>query len=173
MSIMRIRDVSLHVEILGKGDPLVLLHGGPGADMYTMVPFRRCADRSTLIFYDHRCNGRSVGAPTESMTWDNLTADADALRDSLGFDRWAMLGHSFGGYVARRGAKRAIRMSAVTMPSPIIPDFRSRTLRRVSLHWPEGAPVSCCASAVDSRSSTVFLLTIPRPSYLTRMRGSR
>jgi proline iminopeptidase len=35
-----------------------------------------------------------------SITWDNLTADADALREALGFERWAVLGHSFGGHVA-------------------------------------------------------------------------
>jgi proline iminopeptidase len=41
-----------------------------------------------------------VGPPVESMTWENLTADGDALRERLGFDRWAVLGHSFGGHVA-------------------------------------------------------------------------
>jgi proline iminopeptidase len=71
-----------------------------------MQAFRQCADRYTLIFYDHRCNGRSQGAPVSSMTWENLTADADALRDSLGFDRWAVLGHSFGGHVALEYALR-------------------------------------------------------------------
>lgn len=106
MAMMSIRDVSLHVETRGHGDPLALMHGGPGADMYTMLPFRGCADQHTLIFYDHRCNGRSVGAPTESMTWENLTADADALRKHLGFERWAVLGHSFGGYVALEYALR-------------------------------------------------------------------
>jgi proline iminopeptidase len=40
--------------------------------------FRRCRDRFTLVFYDHRCNGRSIGPPVSSMTWENLTADADA-----------------------------------------------------------------------------------------------
>ena len=93
---MPIRDVSLFVKVVGGGYPLVLMHGGPGADHYSMLPFRRCADRFTLIFYDHRCNGRSEGAPVSSMTWENLTADADALRQRLGFDKWAVLGHSFG-----------------------------------------------------------------------------
>lgn len=40
------------------------------------------------------------------MTWENLTADADALRQALGFDRWTVLGHSFGGYVALEYALR-------------------------------------------------------------------
>ena len=60
-----------------------------------MQSFRPLADRFTLVFYDHRCNGRSTGAPVSSMTWDNLTADADALREHLGYERWAVLGHSF------------------------------------------------------------------------------
>ena len=101
-----IRDVSLFVEVLGDGRPLVLLHGGPGADHWTMAPFRRLADRFTLVFYDHRCNGRSEGADVTSLTWENLTADADALREHLGFDQWAVLGHSFGGNVALEYALR-------------------------------------------------------------------
>jgi proline iminopeptidase len=71
-----------------------------------MLPFRQCADQFTVILYDHRCNGRSVGAPVSSMTWENLTADADALRQKLGFERWAVLGHSFGGHVALEYALR-------------------------------------------------------------------
>jgi proline iminopeptidase len=40
------------------------------------------------------------------MTWENLTADADALRRRLGYERWAVLGHSFGGKVALEYALR-------------------------------------------------------------------
>jgi proline-specific peptidase len=103
---MKIRDVSLFVEVVGRGHPLLLMHGGPSADHWTMLQFRRLADRFTLVFYDHRCNGRSVGAPVSSTTWENLTADAEALRQRLGFDRWAVLGHSFGGHVALEYALR-------------------------------------------------------------------
>lgn len=106
MPLMTIRDVSLNVEVVGHGPPLVLMHGGPGADLWSLAPFRRLADRFTLVFYDHRCNGRSVGVPVESMTWENLTADPDALRAALGFERWAVLGHSFGGNVALEYALR-------------------------------------------------------------------
>jgi proline iminopeptidase len=101
-----VRDVSLYVDVVGQGVPLVLMHGGPSADLWTMGAFRRCADQFTLVFYDHRCNGRSVGVPVSSMTWENLTGDAEALREHLGFEKWAVLGHSFGGHVALEYALR-------------------------------------------------------------------
>ena len=100
MATMKVRDVSLYVEVIGHGDPVLLMHGGPGLDHVSLTPFRELAGRHTVILYDHRCNGRSTGAPVTSMTWDNLTADADALREELGFEQWAVLGHSFGGHVA-------------------------------------------------------------------------
>lgn len=99
-------DVSLYVDVVGQGEPIVLMHGGPSADLWTMGAFRRLADQATVVLYDHRCNGRSTGPPASSMTWDNLTADAEALRQHLGFDRWAVLGHSFGGHVALEYALR-------------------------------------------------------------------
>jgi proline iminopeptidase len=106
MTPIEVRDVRLHVEVIGHGPPLALMHGGPGADHWTLLPFRRLAGRHTLIFYDHRCNGRSAGPPVTSMTWENLTADADALRARLGYERWSVLGHSFGGKVALEYALR-------------------------------------------------------------------
>lgn len=106
MTTMPIRDVSLFVKVIGQGDPLLIMHGGPGADHTTMLSLEPLADQFTLIFYDHRCNGRSIGADVTSMTWENLTADADALRRELGFEKWAVLGHSFGGMVALEYALR-------------------------------------------------------------------
>ena len=103
--LLKIRDVSLFVDVVGQGYPLVLMHGGPSADLWSLTDFRRLAGQFTLVFYDHRCNGRSR-APISSMTWENLTADADALRERLGFERWAVLGHSFGGHVALEYALR-------------------------------------------------------------------
>lgn len=106
MATMSVRDASLFVKVIGQGYPLLLMHGGPGLDHTTLLPFRRLADQFTLIFYDHRCNGRSNGSDVSSMTWENLTADADALREMLGFETWAVLGHSFGGQVALEYALR-------------------------------------------------------------------
>lgn len=101
-----IRDASLFVKVMGQGYPLLLLHGGPGMDHTSLLPLLPLADRFTLIYLDQRCNGRSDGIPVTTMTWDNLTADAEALRQELGFQQWAVLGHSFGGMVALEYALR-------------------------------------------------------------------
>lgn len=77
MTTMSIRDVYVNVEGVGEAYPLLLLHGAPGLDHRSLRPFREPADRFTLVFYDHRCNGGSTGAPVESITWENCTADAD------------------------------------------------------------------------------------------------
>jgi len=106
MTKMSIRGILLNVKVIGSGYPLVLMHGGPGADLYTLMSLKPLADQFTLVFYDQRCNGRSEGADVTTMTWENLTADADALREKLGFEKWAVLGHSFGGYVALEYALR-------------------------------------------------------------------
>jgi proline iminopeptidase len=100
-----IRDVSLFVKTMGAGRPIVLMHGGPGLDHTTLLGLAPLARDYQLLFYDHRCNGRSSGKP-ETMTWDNLVEDADVLRATFGFDKWIVLGHSFGGNVALMYALR-------------------------------------------------------------------
>lgn len=105
MTMLAIRDVFLFVKILGHGYPLLVMHGGPGLDHTTLDTLQPLADRFTLILYDHRANGRSTGA-TETMTFDNLVRDAEALREKLGYERWAVAGHSFGGHVALEYALR-------------------------------------------------------------------
>lgn len=105
MTIIPIRGTNLFVRTIGHGVPLVLMHGGPGQDYTTLLPLEPLADQFTLIYYDHRSNGRSE-APLSSMTWENLCADADTLRAELGYEKWAVLGHSFGGNVALEYALR-------------------------------------------------------------------
>lgn len=106
MAKMSIRGVSLFVKVMGRGYPLLLMHGGPSQDYTSLLPLHPLADQFTLVFYDHRCNGHSDGIEVTSMTWENLTADAEALRQMHGFKKWAVLGHSFGGQVALEYALR-------------------------------------------------------------------
>jgi pimeloyl-ACP methyl ester carboxylesterase len=106
MSYVKVRGILMYAEVVGSGPPLAMMHGGPGMNHSLLLPLKQLADSFTLVYYDHRCNGRSQGPPVTTMNWENLTADAEALRQALGFERWAVLGHSFGGMVALEYALR-------------------------------------------------------------------
>ncbi len=99
-----VNGTDLHVETIGSGPPLVLLHGGLGLDhTYFRPRFDQLAGRATVIYYDHRGNGRSA-RPADyaaEMTLEQLVADVVGLLDELGHDRATVLGHSYGGFLAQ------------------------------------------------------------------------
>lgn len=103
---IEINGVSIFCRVIGQGYPLAMMHGGPGSDHVSLLSLKGLSDSFTLIYYDHRCNGRSTGPELDTMNWVNLTADAEALRKYLGFERWGVIGHSFGGMVALEYALR-------------------------------------------------------------------
>jgi proline iminopeptidase len=86
---------------VGEGLPCLVMHGGLGVDHSYLHPWLDpLGDMLHLIYYDHRRNGRSGRASKETMTHAQLAADADALRSHLGFARVAVMGHSYGGFIA-------------------------------------------------------------------------
>jgi proline iminopeptidase len=103
---IEVNGVSIFCRIIGQGYPIAMMHGGPGSDHVSLLPLKGLSDSFTLIYYDHRCNGRSTGPEVDTMNWGNLTADAEALRKNLGIEKWGLLGHSFGGMVALEYALR-------------------------------------------------------------------
>ncbi|GGR16541.1 proline iminopeptidase [Streptomyces aurantiogriseus] len=83
----------------GVGEPLVLCHGGPGLwDMFEDVA-GPLADRSTVVRWDQRGCGRSQRCDGP-WTRERFVADLDAVRGHFGFDRTALLGHSWGAQLA-------------------------------------------------------------------------
>lgn len=98
--------VRFYVKTMGAGEPIVLIHGGPGLDHTYFLPgMRGLADRHRLIFYDQRGSGRSAGpVDSTSITFENFLADIDRLREGLGLEQVNLLAHSFGGLIALRYA---------------------------------------------------------------------
>ena len=89
----------------GSGPPCLLLHGGPGLDHHEFVPWLSpLASSARLIYLDYRGNGRSPRIPPEQFTTAAVVEDIEALRQLLGFAQMAVLGHSFGGFIALRYA---------------------------------------------------------------------
>lgn len=103
-----VNGTTLYYEVHGEGRPLLILHGGLGLDHAYLRPWLdRLAGEASLIYYDHRGNGRSERpASLEGVTHATWAEDADALRAHLGHERVVVLGHSYGGFLAQELALR-------------------------------------------------------------------
>lgn len=91
--------VRLWASASGRGEPLVLCHGGPGLwDMFEDVA-AMLADTATVIRWDQRGCGRSERC-AGPWTTERFVADLEAVRRHFGLDRMAVLGHSWGAQLA-------------------------------------------------------------------------
>jgi len=98
----KINDTELYCRVIGKGEPLVIVHGGPGLGHdYLFSPFQPLAERFRLIFFDQRGCGRSVAlAEGTTLTMDQLVADLDSVRLAYGLERMNLVGQSWGALIA-------------------------------------------------------------------------
>lgn len=107
MPVANINGTELFYKTIGEGLPCLVMHGGLGFDHTYLHPWLDpLGDIFELIYYDHRGNGRSGRPDKETMTHANFAADADALAAHLGHEKVAVLGHSYGGFIALEMALR-------------------------------------------------------------------
>ena len=100
-----IGDTRLHVVERGEGYPLFLVHGGPGLDHHMFGDYLDpLADQFRLILVDLRANGLSDSCPTETWTLRQMAEDLALLADAMGFEKYALLGHSYGAFVVLQNA---------------------------------------------------------------------
>lgn len=95
--------VDLDVEVTGSGPGLLLVHGHGGAKEDFSDHAEQLAERHTVVTFDNRGHGNS-GHPTEVAAYSlaRMRADAWAVADAVGLDRFRVLGHSMGGMIVRR-----------------------------------------------------------------------
>jgi proline iminopeptidase len=100
--LIRVNGTELYFKVVGKGTPIVIVHGGPGLDHTYLLPqFYALAKEHKLIFYDQRASGRSTSlVDTNSMTMGNFVEDLEGIRKAFGIQKLNLLGHSWGGLVA-------------------------------------------------------------------------
>jgi proline iminopeptidase len=122
---VEISDTRLHVTERGEGFPLLVFHGGPGLD-HTMFGdyLDPLADELRLVLVDERSQGRSDPTPPETWTLPRMAADVSELAESLGFDRYATLGHSWGAFVVLQHAVDQPGHAAATVVSGGVPAAR-------------------------------------------------
>ena len=107
------------------GQPLLLLHGGPGAHHDYLLPqLLRLArsprgEQRELFFYDQRGGGRSRSDSREKeghVTWETHVADLERVTAELRPEPLTIVGYSWGGLLALLYAREAA--AGRVQPSP-------------------------------------------------------
>ncbi len=103
-----INGTRLFVKTMGRGEPLLIVHGGPGFDhSYFLPQMAELATDHRLVFYDQRVSGRSsADLEPDEITLERFIGDIEGLREFLGVGRVHLMGHSFGGMLAMHYALR-------------------------------------------------------------------
>lgn len=106
--LITVNETNLFVKVVGDGEPVVILHGGPGLSHDYFLPhLYPLADKVKLVLFDQRGMGRSsVDLDSASFSLDLLVEDIEALRKELNLGKIHLLAHSWGGVLAMRYAIR-------------------------------------------------------------------
>jgi proline iminopeptidase len=99
---------SLYSRQIGRGQPIIVLHGGPDFDHGYLLPdLDRLATAFRLIYYDQRGRGRSADQVLpEDVTLTSDLDDIDRIRQHFHLESTALLGHSWGAVLALEYALR-------------------------------------------------------------------
>jgi proline iminopeptidase len=109
MATAEVNGTRLAYSDIGSGVPLLCLHGGMGIDAGSLrVPGILDLARHgiRLIIPDQRGHGESSSGKDAEYTHGTWAADARGLAQHLGLPRFALLGHSYGGFLALEYAAR-------------------------------------------------------------------
>ncbi|SFO26807.1 haloacetate dehalogenase [Geodermatophilus obscurus] len=136
-------DVRLRVRVAGSGPPVVLLHGHPRTHTtwHRVVPLLVAAGH-TVVCPDLRGYGRSTGpapdAEHRAYAKRAVAGDVRALMRLVGHERFAVVGHDRGSYVALRLAldhPEAVTALAVVDCIPIVEHLDRCDARFAGAWW--------------------------------------
>ena len=97
-----INGAQIYYKVMGEGEPLLFVHGGPGLDhSYFLPQCEELSDDFRLVFYDQRLCGRSQAqVDTHTIAISAFVEDIEQLRRRLDLGRVHLLGHSWGGLLS-------------------------------------------------------------------------
>jgi proline iminopeptidase len=132
----KINGVNHFFEIMGEGEPLIVLHGGPGLFHDYLVPhFKILAKDYKIIFYDQRgCGKTEFPQDTSSINIETYVEDLEAIRNHLKLDKLNLVGHSWGSLLALVYAKKYpdnLNRLILISPAPGNSNYFDETFRKM------------------------------------------
>ena len=119
---VKVNGVDVAYEVVGRGEPILFIHGGHIADAMRPLVDDPALDRFQRIRYHRRGVGGSSCPPGAWATAVAVHAeDAVGLLERLGVDRAHVVGHSSGGAIALEVASRhPTRVSSLALLEPAL-----------------------------------------------------
>lgn len=102
-SFANINGEKIWYQIKGKGEPIVLIPGGPGNSHLYFTPwFDELSKNFKVIYFDALGRGKSSRAKNKvDYSFQRDVDDLEGLRKALSIEKWNVFGHSYGGMVAQ------------------------------------------------------------------------
>ena len=116
----KVNGVELEYEVVGSGEPMLLIHGAHIADALQPLVAEPALERFQRIRYHRRGLGGSTYPVDAGPTSVPVQAkDAVGLLDHLGVDRAHLVGHSLGGAIALElAAQHPTRVASLVLLEP-------------------------------------------------------
>jgi proline iminopeptidase len=165
----------------GSATPVIVANGGPGLSHVYMLQndvWTRLSHNRQIVFYDQRGTGKSKNVkPDAAWGMDALVADMEAVRAKFGFQKFDLVGDSYGGLLAMAYAAahpehiEKLILSDSAAPAwkdivRVLPDVFPDVLEQIATR--EKNPT---ANATDQRIRDHFLMLFyseaNRDAYLT------
>lgn len=141
-SYVDVKNGRLFYKTFGSGDPMIVLHGGPGLDQTYLLPqMLELSKKYRVIFYDQRGCGKSDQTPMDlkHINLDQYVRDLETLQKHLKLKKVILMGHSWGGYLAVSYAlKRPSLVASLVLvtTAPVTPkgtlDFMANYAKRTA-----------------------------------------
>jgi len=97
---VQVGDISMYYEIYGKGEPLILLHGGYGSSEMMGGMIEAFSKKYKVIAVDSRSQGRTTDSDEKELTYAQMALDVNGFMDKLQIKKAKFVGWSDGGDIA-------------------------------------------------------------------------
>jgi proline iminopeptidase len=187
--VIHTEQVDIGYETLGRPGtaiPVIAVNGGPGLSHAYMVQndlWERVARNRLVVFYDQRGTGTSKRVqPGASQSMDAQVADLEAVRQSLGLAKVALVGDSYGGLLSMAYAvshpEHVAKLVLSDSPGPswkslvhllpqVFPDIQEQSAKEEKSL---GGDMDAAARAgLRSHFRMIFYSPAKRDAYMSRM----
>ena len=172
--------------VKGTALPIIAVNGGPGLSHAYMMQndlWQRIGKNRFVVLYDQRGTGGSKRMQTgASQSMDSQVADLDAVRQTLGLEKFALLGDSYGGLVAMAYAaahpEHVAKLILSDSPGPswhdivhllpdVFPDIEEENKQEAQKLGPETE--AAARAGLRNHFRMIFYSTQKRDAYMSHM----